>query len=268
MLKHSFEFDTGMKIEISEDGFKLTFSLGEEVEFDKYGNRKVDGSMASAKANFGDYFELPSSRRFWAVSMMESGYSEEQRFDIEELNRWRVIFSDEKSVVLVSAKSAGKLKLSGLIGYENCAGILSDIAMAYGACDEEWCNSSALGMSADDEWRIEIEDITKVRKSVPYSSLEAKNGIVDAFTRLGIKTDSGIWLASRNLHIINGGYYFGVNCLRNNGTIIHEVLNKSYIAGSGYSKTVCCDVFPIVHISGYSVVFGRGTEDCPYKVMQ
>lgn len=265
-MKHIFEFDTGMKVEVNDSGLEIVRPTGEKIAFDDAGNFRMSEYMIGVKAKFGDYVEIVPSTDRCTISMMESGYSEEQSFATGKLNKWRVLFVDEVCTIVVSTESAGVLKLNGLPGYKNCASILDQISRAC-VNEKNISFTGALGMTLDNEWNVRVDDISKITERSPYSIDEREDCIVDGFRALGIKTSNGVWLASRYLQIVNGDYYFGVNCIRDDGAIAHEILNKSYIAGSCYSKTACCDVFPIIGIDSFSIVCGSGTEDDPYKII-
>lgn len=264
MLRPIIKFDTGLVIEANKDGFEVETPDGEYVEYDAYGMRKLQEDELGACVKVGDCIEHFPTNGYVVVSMMDSGYHEEQKIDIGNVTNWKVMkIEDTGNIFAVSAKSAGQLKLTGLAGYQNVAYILHEISIA---CTTDNVAAATLGYEWGAQARVYVDEITKVCRRHPYSD-ELYKSDVELIKPLDLKATNGIWLASRHLDIVNGDYYFGVNVLKNNGEVKPECLNKSYIAGCLDDKTACYDVFPVIVFPAWEKIeSGAGTEDNPYKL--
>jgi len=268
MLRHVANFDTGLSITITDNGYEYKLPNGEAEAYDVFGERIAKSDELSVCAKEGDYIECVPDDDYFVVSSMDSGYCEEQRIDVKKATKWRVIENKDGFVEVVSAKSVGPLKLHGLPGYLNSAYILGKISQAC-VNDKFVLVTWNIGCGIDTIERLHMDDISIVKACYPYSEANYEDDL-EFINRAGIKLDTvnGIWLSSRHLSITSGNYYFGVRVLKPNGEVTHECLNKSYIAGEIDSKTACYDVFPIMVFSPFTKVeSGKGTEDDPYKLI-
>lgn len=193
------KFDSGMTINIEEKQITIRFPDGEYMNFDTSGNEIPEKDELSACVTIGDYIYSVPDRDFCVVSMLESGYHEEQKFDLKNATLWKVIDYDNEYIYAVSAESLGVLKLSDITGYENCISILYQLSAT---C----MNNSIIGVAGLDsdhcKERVHIDDITKIQEQPPYcDEVNVGQDLLDA---LKGKSKNGIWLPSRTLSISNG----------------------------------------------------------------
>jgi len=257
------QFNSGMTLNVEENKINLQFPDGENMKLDVFGNVIPEKDELSTCVTFDDYIHSIPDRDFCVVSMLESGYYEEQKFDLKKATLWKVVAIDNEYIYAVSAESLGELKLSGLAGYENCISILRQLSIA--CMNDSTIAATALGNGCKEQ--IHIDDITKVQVEPPYSNeVNVDQEILDALKN---KSRNGIWLAARALSISNGYYYFGVKVLKNGKVVDSEYLNKSYIAGTVDSKTVCYDVFPVLCFKPWAKIqSGDGSKENPYVLTE
>lgn len=269
MAKHTIEFGTGMKLVVNgEESFTFNYSDGTYREFNTEGNPYAQPGELLDVVEEGDYIELEPTEDFFVVSKIDSGYHEEQKFDVGKANKWRVISINEDYIEAITVKSVGQLRLYGLAGYQNAPYILEKISQACADCTPYIDAHKALGSDESSLVRLQIADITKVDTCYPYTD-ELYTTDVEKIKKLGIQLESvnGVWLGSRYLKKVAGDYYFGVHVLKSNGEVGYAYLNKSYIAGEVNSHMDCYDVYAYAALMPLSkVMSGDGTEENPYKL--
>jgi len=269
MEQHSFKFDTGMELVVNEgEGFSCNYPDGSYREFDAEGNPYACPGELLDVVKEGDYIELDPTDDFFVVSKLDSGYHEEQKFEVGKANVWRVMRNDDGYIELITAKSVGQLKLYGLDGYKNAPYILAKISQACADCNPLTMMAWAFGSDMSTLFRLHIPDITNVERKYPYFD-EIYKEDVEKVKEVGIQLEStnGVWLGSRYINIVSGDYYFGVHVLKPNGEVGYGYLNKSYIAGELMSHVDCYDVYACTAVVPFAkVIGGDGTEENPYKL--
>jgi len=166
MLRQVVEFESGMRLEITDCGFKVRRPDGSLEAFDPSGNLIPKANHLISKVKVGDYIECVSEEDYFVVSSKDSGYSEDQIMDVKKASTWQVISKKDGEILAISTESVGELKLSGLAGYLNSGYILNKIAQAC-AYNNAILGGVILGGSNNLCERLRFDDITTVKEDYP-----------------------------------------------------------------------------------------------------
>jgi len=268
MLKHIAKYDTGFSVEITEAGVVHHLPDGSHMSFDTFGNLlpvyKDKGLSKFLKV--GDYIELIPEQESVVISSVDSGYETDQKIEVGNASKWVVLGEEDGLIKVTTAKSVGKLTLSGLEGYCNCVSILESISQACGNIGETiFCRG--LGSFNSPQSRVKIRSFRGLYDEPPFSSNFNREEL-KYFNSLGLEIAEGVWIAARKLGGHDNDYSFNVSFLMPDGSVYDEFLYKWW-PPAGYVRgwSATHEVFPVLLLSPkLKIGYGDGTKDNPYRL--